>query len=56
MSHISSMVGILLVLADTLRSLKEEITSCKADNDKILRAQEKQEKLNAILLQSLSDL
>ena len=29
-------------LADTLRSLKEEMRSCKVDNDKIMQAQEKQ--------------
>ena len=28
-------------LADTLRRLKEEIRSCKADNDRIMQAQEK---------------
>jgi len=43
-------------LANTLRSLKEEIRSCKADNDKIMQAQEKQAKVNAILLKSLSEL
>ena len=30
-------------LADTLRSLKEEIRSCKANNDRIMQAKEKQE-------------
>ena len=37
-------------LEDTLRSLKEEIRSCKVDNDKIIRAQEKQVDINVILL------
>ena len=40
-------------LADTLRSLKEGIRSCKVDNGKIMQAQEKQVEVNAILLQSL---
>ena len=40
-------------LAVTLRSLKEEIKSCKANNDRIIQAQEKQAEVNAILLQSL---
>ena len=29
-------------LENTLRSLKEEIRSCKEDNDRIMQAQEKQ--------------
>lgn len=43
-------------LADTLRSLKKEIRSCKVDNDRTIKAQEKQAEVNAILLQSLSEL
>ena len=43
-------------LAVTLRSLKEEIRSCKEDNYRIIQAQEKQANVNVILLQSLSDL
>ena len=43
-------------LADTLRSLKEEIRSYKADNEKIMQAQDKQAEVNAILLQSFSEL
>ena len=43
-------------LVVTLRSLKEEIRSCKVDNGRIIQAQEKQAMVNAILLQSLSDL
>jgi len=42
-------------LEDKLRSLKEEIRICKANNEKIMQAQEKQVEVNAILLQSLSD-
>jgi len=40
-------------LTDTLRNVKEEIRIFKADNNKIMQAQEKQVKVNAIL-QSLS--
>ena len=43
-------------IADTLRSLKVEIRSYKADNDRIIQAHEKQAKVIAIILQSLSDL
>ena len=42
-------------LADTLRSLNEEM-NCKAENDRIIQAQEKQVEVNAILLQSLLEL
>jgi len=38
-------------LAVALRSLKEEIRSCRADNEKIILAQEKQVEVNAIILQ-----
>jgi len=41
-------------LAKTLRSLKEEIRLCKVDNDRIIQAQEKQEEVNAVILQILS--
>jgi len=41
-------------LADTLRSLKEEIRSCKVDNDIIMQTWEKQAELNVVILQSLS--
>jgi len=34
-------VGHTYDLADTLRSLREEIRSCKEDNDRIIQAQEK---------------
>ena len=40
----------------TMRSLKDEIRSCKADNDRIMQAQEKQTEVNAMILQSLLDL
>jgi len=37
-------------LEDTLRILKEEIRSCKADNEKIMQAKENKAEVNAILL------
>ena len=37
-------------LEDTLRILKAEIRSCKADNDKIIQGQEKQAEVNAVIL------
>jgi len=43
-------------LAVTLSNLKEEIDIYKADNDRIIQAQEKQAKVNTILLQHLSEL
>jgi hypothetical protein len=33
-----------------------ELQSCKDDNERIMREQEKQTEINAVLLQSLSDL
>lgn len=49
-------VGHSSKLEETLRNLKEEIRNCKADNDIIIQAQEKQAKFNAVILQSLSEL
>ena len=43
-------------LANTSRSLKEEIRICKVENEKIMQAQEKQVEVNTILLHSLSEL
>jgi hypothetical protein len=43
-------------LADTVRSLMVELKSCKADNERMMKEQENQTKINAVLLQSLSDL
>jgi len=37
-------------LGVTLRSLKEEIRSCKENNDRIIQAREKQEEINAVIL------
>jgi hypothetical protein len=43
-------------LAETARSLMAELQSCKADNERMMKEQEKQMEINAVLLQSLSDL
>lgn len=43
-------------LADTLRRLKGKKRSCKGDNDIIIQVQDKLEEVNAVILQSLSDL
>jgi hypothetical protein len=43
-------------LAETMRSLVIELQSCKADNERMMIEQEKKTKINAVLLQSLSDL
>jgi len=44
-----------LDLAETVRSLKAELQSYRVDNEKLIRVQEKQIELNAVLLQSLSE-
>ena len=49
-------VGYSSYFSNTLRSLKEEIRSCKADNDRIIQAQEKQAEVNAMILQRFSEL
>jgi hypothetical protein len=43
-------------LGETVRSLMVELQSCKADNERLIKEQEKQTKINAVLLQSLSDI
>jgi hypothetical protein len=43
-------------LAETVRSLMAELQSCKADNERLIKEQEKQTEINAVLLQSLSDI
>jgi hypothetical protein len=43
-------------LAETMRSLMVELQSCKADNERLIKEQEKQTKINAVLLQSLSNI
>ena len=39
---------------DTLRILRVDIMRCKVDNERLVRAQEKQAKVNAVILQSLA--
>jgi hypothetical protein len=43
-------------LAETVRSLRAELQSFKADNERLIKEQEKQTEINAVLLQSLSDI
>jgi hypothetical protein len=43
-------------LAETVRSLIAELQSCKVDNERMVKEQENKTKINAVLLQSLSDL
>ena len=43
-------------LADTVRSLMVELQISKADNERMIKEQEKQIEINAVLLQSSSDL
>ena len=43
-------------LAETMRSLMVELQGCKVDNERMMKEQEKKTEINAVLLQSLSDL
>jgi hypothetical protein len=43
-------------LAETVRSLMVELQSCKANNERMMKEQEKQTEINVVLLQILSDL
>jgi hypothetical protein len=43
-------------LVETMRSLMVELKSCKADNERMMKEQEKKTEINVVLLQSLSDL
>jgi hypothetical protein len=43
-------------LAETVRSLMVKLQSCKADNERMMKQQEKKTEINAFLLQRLSDL
>jgi hypothetical protein len=43
-------------ITETVRSLMVELQRCKADNERMMKEQEKKTKINAFLLQSLSDL
>ena len=45
-----------LDLVETVRSLMEELQSCKVDNERLTKEQEKHNEINAVLLQSLSDI
>lgn len=40
-------------LADTLKSLKAKIRSCKENNNRIIQPQDKQAEVNVVILQSL---
>jgi hypothetical protein len=42
-------------IAETVRSLMVELQSCKADNERMMKEQEKQTEINVVLLQILSD-
>jgi hypothetical protein len=43
-------------LAETMKSIMVKLQSCKADNERMMKEQEKQTEINAVLLQRLSDL
>jgi hypothetical protein len=43
-------------LAETVRSLMEELQRFKVDNERLMREQEKKTEINAVLLQILSDI
>ena len=43
-------------LDETVRSLIVKLQRCKADNERLIKEQEKQMKINAVLLQSLSNI
>ena len=49
-------IGHSFELEETLRSLKEEIRCFKVHNDMIIHAQEKQAKVDAVILHRLSEL
>jgi hypothetical protein len=49
-------IGTPLDLAKTVRSLMVKLQSCKADTKRMMKEQEKQREINAVLLQSLSNL
>ena len=42
--------------AATMRSLRVEMQSYRADNERLVKAQEEQNQLNAAMLQSLTDI
>jgi hypothetical protein len=43
-------------IAETVRSLMVKLQSCKADNERLIKEQEKKTEINAVLLQILSDI
>jgi hypothetical protein len=43
-------------LAETVRRLRDELLSCKADNERLIKEKEKQTEINTVLLQILSDI
>jgi hypothetical protein len=43
-------------LVDIVRSLMVELQSCKVENERMMKEQENKTEINALLLQSLSDL
>jgi hypothetical protein len=43
-------------LAEIVRSLMAELQSCKADNERLIKEKEKQMEINAVFLQSLSNI
>jgi hypothetical protein len=45
-----------LDLDETVRSLMDELQSCKDENERLIKEQEKQMEINVVLLQSLSDI
>ena len=49
-------IGTPLDLVEIVRSLMVELQSCKVDNERMMKEQENKTKINAVLLQSLSDL
>jgi hypothetical protein len=45
-----------LDLVEIVRSLMEELQSCEADNERLIKEQEKETEINAVLLQILLDI
>ena len=45
-----------LDIVATMRSLRVELQSCREDNERMLKAQEDQNQINAAILQSLTDI
>jgi hypothetical protein len=43
-------------LDEIVRSIMAKLQSCKVDNERLIKEKEKQTKINAVLLQSLSDI